>query len=54
MVDLPADKRGYLVIELAGNQASRVKLTIDEIWPGAKWQDVAISELRLINRSVAE
>ncbi len=43
-------QRGFVRVALEGKPARKVRLTIDAVWPGKKWQDVAISELVLIGR----
>ena len=50
VVELGEKQRGYVRIDLGGQVAENVRLTIDSIWPGKKWQDVAISEVAIIGR----
>jgi len=50
IVDLPEKQRGFVRVELGGRTATTLRLTIDAVWPGKKWQDVAINEVVLFGK----
>ncbi len=50
VVELGEQQRGYVRIPVGGVRAETVRITIDSVWPGKKWQDVAISEVAIIGR----
>jgi hypothetical protein len=54
IVDFAEEQRGYVRIDIGGKVAKSVRFTIDAIWPGKKWKEVAISELYLIARPSKE
>ena len=50
VVELAENQRGYVRIPIGGVKVEMVRFTIDSVWPGKKWQDVAISEIRIIGQ----
>jgi hypothetical protein len=45
-----ADRRGYSRLELGGRKARTMTLQLLATHPGAKWQDPAISDIRILGR----
>ncbi len=50
VVELGKQQRGYVRVPIGGQRAETVRLTIDSVWPGNKWQDVALSEVAIIRK----
>jgi hypothetical protein len=44
------DQRGYTRLNLGGRKARRISLQVLSTHPGAKWQDLAVSDVRVLGR----
>jgi hypothetical protein len=47
---LPPDRRGFTALQLRPVRSTSVKILIESIHAGAKWNDVGISEVRVLSR----